>query len=124
MRRLISISLCSISLCLFATAASVTVARAQTDLGGQRVATSSGTFLKIGLDARASALGGAYNALASGPNALFYNPAGIVEDEHTKSLALSYADWFADLSVGAIAATRDLPALGSRRSLRFFIARM
>ena len=83
-------------------------AQAQTDLGGQRVATSSGTFLKIGLDARASALGSAYNALASGPNAVFYNPAGIVNDEHTKSVAVSYADWFADLSIESFAVTRDV----------------
>lgn len=120
MRRLTSISrrlllaLGLFALGLFALGVGVHPSIAQTDLGGQRVATSSGTFLKIGLDARASALGGAYNALASGPNALFYNPAGIVEDAHTKSMAVSYADWFADLSIGAIAATRDLPALGSR----------
>ncbi|MBK8230211.1 MAG: PorV/PorQ family protein [Candidatus Eisenbacteria bacterium] len=89
-------------------------ALAQTDLGGQRVATSSATFLKIGLDARAAALGGAYNALASGPNAIFYNPAGLIDDGHTESLAMSFAQWPAEVNLGSISASRDVASLGSR----------
>jgi len=38
--------------------------RAATDLGDQRSGTSSGTFLKIPVDPRGTALGGAYTALA------------------------------------------------------------
>lgn len=90
------------------------VARAQTDLGGQRVATSSGTFLKIGLDARAAGLAGAYNAIARGPSAVFYNPAGLLEDDHSTSLALQFIQWPGDIQIGAFSASRDLPTLGAR----------
>jgi len=50
---------------------------AQSDLGGQRVGTSAGTFLKIPVDARASAMAGATSSYVSGPVALFSNPAGL-----------------------------------------------
>ncbi len=52
-------------------------AAAQSDLGGQRVGTSSGTFLKIPIDARSSALAGATSSHVSGAPALFSNPAGL-----------------------------------------------
>ncbi|MBS1262613.1 MAG: hypothetical protein MAG453_01969 [Calditrichaeota bacterium] len=46
-------------------------------LGGQRVGTSSMTFLKIPVGARAEAMGGAYVAVANDPFAVFWNPAGM-----------------------------------------------
>lgn len=48
-------------------------------LGGQRVGTSSMTFLKIPVGARAEAMGGAYVALANDAFAAFWNPAGIAQ---------------------------------------------
>ena len=36
-------------------------------------------FLKIGVDARAMAVGNAYTALAQGPTALYWNPAGLAQ---------------------------------------------
>lgn len=92
----------------------VPAALAQTELGGQRVATSSGTFLKIGVDARGAALAGAYNAIVGGPNAIFVNPAGLVNDIQTLSTAFSYTQWPADIDLGSIAVSRELSPLGGR----------
>ena len=89
-----------------------TEAWSQTSLGGQRVATSSGTFLKIGVDARGAALGGAYTALAEGPMAPFYNPAGIAR---MKGMAagFGYAQWPADIDVFAFSLARPLGEAGA-----------
>ncbi len=56
-------------------------AAAQSDLGGQRVGTSSGVFLKLPIDARSSAMAGATSGYVSGPAALFSNPAGLSVDQ-------------------------------------------
>lgn len=86
---------------------------AQTDLGGQRVATSSGTFLKIGLDARGAALAGAYNAVVAGPAGTFNNPTGILNDGQTTSLSLNYVQWPADIDVGSVSLSHEIsPSTG------------
>ncbi len=75
---------------------------AQTDLGGQRVGTSSGAFLKIPIDARGSALAGAVCACASGPAALFWNPAGLgIEAE--REVLFTGIDYTAEIPAGAAA---------------------
>jgi len=77
-------------------------ALAQTDLGGQRVGTSSGAFLKIPLDARGSAMAGATSAWVSGPTALFWNPAGLgIEEE--RAVSFSAIDYTAGIPIGAAA---------------------
>jgi hypothetical protein len=62
-------------------------AGAQTSLGSQRVGTSSATFLKVPLDARAAAMAGAIVADVSGPAAMFANPAGLGLDHERALLA-------------------------------------
>lgn len=52
-------------------------ASADMELGALRVATSSATFLKIGISPRAEAMGGAWVAVAEDANAAWYNPAGL-----------------------------------------------
>jgi len=52
-------------------------AEAQFDLGGQRSGTSSGTFLKIGVGARAVGMGEAFVAVANDPTTIYWNPAGL-----------------------------------------------
>ncbi|MBM3316371.1 MAG: PorV/PorQ family protein [Candidatus Eisenbacteria bacterium] len=77
-------------------------AAAQTDLGGQRVGTSSGAFLKVALDARGSALGGAVCAHVDGPASLFWNPAGLgLEGE--RGVLFSGVDYTAGIPAGAAA---------------------
>lgn len=49
----------------------------------------AGAFLRLGISARAKALGDAYTALARGVEASYYNPAGLPFLEH-KEVAASY----------------------------------
>ncbi len=57
----------ALSLALVVGACVVVPARAQFTLGQQRAGTSSGTFLKIGVGARATALGESFVAVANDP---------------------------------------------------------
>jgi hypothetical protein len=85
-------------------------AAAQTSLGDQRVATSSGTFLKIGVDARAAGLGGAGNAVIQGPGAVFSNPAGILAERGRTSVYFSYVRWPADIPLSAVSVSQSIPS--------------
>ena len=80
-------------------------AAAQTSLGGQRVGTASGTFLKIGVDARGAALGQAYVSLVEGPLAVFCNPAGLARMQGSNA-AFGYARWPADVDLFAFSFAR------------------
>jgi hypothetical protein len=70
---------------------------AQTSLGGQRVGTSSGSFLRIGVGARAAAMGGAYVAVCDDITACAWNPAGLVHVIGNE-LAFNYISWPADIN--------------------------
>ena len=71
-------------------------ARAQFELGGQRAGTSSGSFLKIGVGARAVALGEAFVAVANDPTAIYWNPAGLASMLR-QELQFSHVAWPADI---------------------------
>src|SRR5512132_1463695 len=75
----------------------VSPARAQFTFGDQRVGTSSGTFLGIGVGARAVGLGGSFVAVANDPSAIFWNPAGLASLQRPE-LLLSHVDWPADIN--------------------------
>lgn len=77
-------------------------AAAQSDLGGQRVGTSAGTFLKIPVDARAAALAGATSSFVSGAPALFSNPAGLGL-EHERGATFTAVRLPADIPAGGAA---------------------
>lgn len=94
-------------------------AAAQNEIGVQRVATASGTFLKIGLDARGAALGGAYAALVSGPQAAFLNPAGVTTAEARPAGQLAYVRWPAEIDIGSVAFSRPVAGLGGQVALGF-----
>ena len=94
-------------------------AQAQNEIGVQRVATSSGTFLKIGMDARGSALGGAYAAMVSGPQATCLNPAGVITPDQRPATQISYVRWPADIDIGSFAISRPLHGLGGQVAIGF-----
>jgi len=71
-------------------------ALAQQELGGLRVATSSGFFLKIGVSPRGEALAGAWAAMADDATAPWYNPAGLGLLANRQS-SLGYVAWPADI---------------------------
>ncbi|OGC04637.1 hypothetical protein A2276_01510 [candidate division WOR-1 bacterium RIFOXYA12_FULL_43_27] len=59
--------------------------------------TTSADFLNISVGARAVAMGEAYTALARGPEAVYWNPAGLV-DQKLVELSSMHANWFGDMS--------------------------
>jgi hypothetical protein len=73
------------------------VANAQFDLGGQRAGTSSGAFLKIGVGARAVAMGEAFVAVANDPSTIVWNPAGLASIIR-QEVQFSHAMWPADIN--------------------------
>src|SRR5437773_12369931 len=65
----------------------------------EKVGTFDGQFLKIGVGARAAAMGGAFVGVADDATALFWNAAGIARIDSDKSeLSLNHASWPAELS--------------------------
>jgi len=66
-------------------------------LGEQRAGTASGTFLRIGVGARAVGLGESFVAVANDPSAIFWNPAGLASLQR-QEVALSHVGWPADIN--------------------------
>src|SRR5439155_18087839 len=77
-------------------------AHAQFTLGEQRAGTSSATFLKIGVGARAVGLGESFVAVANDPSAIFWNPAGLASLQK-EELLFSHAGWPGDIHYEHIA---------------------
>src|SRR4051812_46013243 len=71
-------------------------AHAQGSLGGQRAGTSSATFLRIGVGARAVGMGETFVAVANDPSAIFWNPAGLASLQR-RELSISAVEWPADI---------------------------
>ena len=64
----------------------------------EKVGTFDGQFLKIGVGARAAAMGGAFVAVADDPSALYWNTAGIARvDPDVSQLQFNQAIWPADM---------------------------
>ncbi|MBI5645953.1 MAG: PorV/PorQ family protein [Ignavibacteriae bacterium] len=83
-------------------------------LGGQRAGISSLQFLKIGVGARAAALGEAAVAVVDDATALHYNPAGIANIAENQ-VHFSHTSWFVDLRhafVGAVYRLSSADAVG------------
>lgn len=59
--------------------------------------TSGAQFLKIGVGARAQAMGGAFTAVANDASTLYWNPAGAARIPNA-DLIFSYTDWIADIN--------------------------
>jgi hypothetical protein len=86
-------------------------ARAATSLGGQRVGTSSGTFLKIGVGARPVAMGEAFVAVANDPSTIYWNPAGLAGLQR-KEATFSHTEWPAEVNYEFAAAVLPVEKLG------------
>ena len=76
--------------------AAVSPAHAQFTLGNQRAGTSSGSFLRIGIGARAVSLGESFVAVANDPTAIYWNPAGLASILRGE-LQLSHTQWPGDV---------------------------
>jgi hypothetical protein len=86
-------------------------ARAQFTLGEQRAGTSSGTFLKIGIGARATGLGEAFVAVANDPTAIYWNCAGLASIQRQEA-TLSHIDWPAEIRFEHLALVMPVRKLG------------
>lgn len=64
----------------------------------EKVGTFGGQFLKIGPTARATAMGSAFTAVAEGSEAVYWNPAGIVNIRGSH-LNISQTEWPADINL-------------------------
>jgi uncharacterized protein UPF0164 len=89
----------------------------------EKVGTFDGQFLKIGIGARAAAMGGAFVAVADDASALYWNAAGIARvDADRSQLQFNHAIWPAEIKftqLGYVFHTKRIPgAFGiSLRSL-------
>ncbi len=93
-------------------------ARAQLSLGDQRVGTSSATFLRIGIGARATGLGESFVAVANDPSAIYWNPAGLASLQRSEVL-LSHIDWPADIHYEHVAYVEPVQRLGGSLAFQF-----
>lgn len=76
--------------------------------------TTGANFLKIPVGARASAMGGAFTALADDATALYWNPAGLAQLSQAE-LSATYNSWFQEVSQGYLSFA--FPALGGTFAL-------
>ena len=61
--------------------------------------TTTASFLKIGVGARAVAMGEAFTAVASDGTSLYWNPAGLTQLK-TKEISATYNSWFEETKQG------------------------
>ena len=86
-------------------------AAAQFTLGQQRAGTSSATFLKIGVGARAVGLGEAFVAVANDPTAVFWNPAGLASMQR-QELTVNHVAWPGEVNYEHLAYVLPVRRLG------------
>uniref|UniRef100_A0A832MKP3 PorV/PorQ family protein n=1 Tax=Eiseniibacteriota bacterium TaxID=2212470 RepID=A0A832MKP3_UNCEI len=68
-----------------------------------KVGTFEAQFLKIGVGARAAAMGGAFVGVADDATALYWNPAGIARIDETKSeFSFNHAFWPAEIDFSQV----------------------
>jgi len=74
----------------------------------ERTGTSGAPELRLAVGARSIALAGSDLGTVSGAEALFYNPAGIVETKAHTELLFSHAEYIADMKLNYIAVTQAM----------------
>lgn len=78
----------------------------------QKVGSTSMQFLKVLPSARAAALGDAYSVLASGAEAVFWNPAGL-STVQGHEFSFTYTDWLFDARQGGFAYATTIGSIGA-----------
>ena len=92
----------------------VLVAAVQPSEAGVRKSGLTGAaFLKIGVGARAVALGSAYTTITGDVNQMFWNPAGTALKGGKSQVMLSHNSWIADISHDTVGYSRDMGNLGT-----------
>lgn len=78
----------------------------------QKVGSTSMQFLKVMPSARAAAMGEAYSVIATGAEAIHWNPAGLMAVEGHE-FAATYVDWLLDTQQGSFAYAVSLGRRGA-----------
>ncbi len=81
---------------------------------------TSATFLKLGVGARAVGMGGAFTGVADDPYAIYWNPAGLASLEGQKNIGFFHNDYFQGLKQEFMLYTAPAEGLAllKRRELR------
>jgi hypothetical protein len=87
-------------------------------VGVERIGTSMGSFLKIGVGARAVGMGEAFVAVANDPSAIYWNPAGVASMVRREA-AVSYVRWPADITYNHATYIAPVKSLGGAVGLQF-----
>ena len=90
-------------------AATAAMAQLMPTLGAQRAGTASVQFLKIGVGARAGAMGESFVAVANDASALYWNPAGISQFSDDQVI-FSHTAWLVDVQHEFMGAVYHLSA--------------
>lgn len=106
----------ALALALLALTTAPGSARAQ--FGSQREGTSSATFLRIGVGARAQGMGGTFVAVADDPSAVFWNPAGLASLQ-SREVQVSHVDWPAEVNFDHLTVVLPSRRLGGSIGLQF-----
>src|SRR5690349_76125 len=114
--RVISRTRAALVLCALALVAPA-AARAQ-GVGSQRVGTSAGNFLKIGIGARAVGMGEAFVAVADDPSTVYWNAAGVASIIR-REVAVSHTEWPAGIKVDHVAYIVPMKKLGGSFGVHF-----
>ena len=80
-----------------------------------RVGTTAATFLTLGAGARGTSLGHAFTAMATGPDALFWNPGGAARaysDRQRGGILFSKNKWIADIDYNVFGVVVPITATG------------
>jgi hypothetical protein len=78
----------------------------------QQVGSTSMQFLKVMPSARATALGDAYSVLASGAEAVYWNPAGVALTQQSQ-FSSTYTQWIFDAQLAALSYAMSLCNFGA-----------
>jgi opacity protein-like surface antigen len=76
-----------------------------------KVGTAGAQFLKIGLSARATAMGEAYTVVPNGSEAIFWNPGAMALVEG-HDISASYVSWPADIDYSGVAYSTHIEGFG------------
>jgi long-subunit fatty acid transport protein len=82
------------------------------DDGINKVGTTSFQFLKVMPDARSTAMGEAYTAVACDANAVFWNPSALTKVKGL-DVSVSYLDWLLDMNHQSVALAYTFPRIGT-----------
>lgn len=80
--------------------------------GAAEPGSSGAAFLKIGVGARAVGMGEAQAALAAGPEALYWNPAGLAADDR-RAVSFTHSEWLEDIRYEYLGLSYPLFGLGT-----------